>query len=548
MDQQPTVLEVRNLCVDFETEIGIVNAVSDVSFSLKKGETLAIVGESGSGKTTTINAVLGLLTGNGRVTSGEILFQGQNLAGLHEKQYRKIRGAHLGLVPQDPMSNLNPVLTIGDQVGEALLVHGMATKTNVAEKVVSILESAGLGSSSTRLKQYPHQFSGGMRQRVLIGIGLACNPEILIADEPTSALDVTVQKQILDHLETLTAERGTAMILITHDLGLAAERSEKIIVMRNGRIVEQGLSAEILNDPQHEYTKQLVASAPSIASIRVADRGSEVVDEQTDDSTRILAVERLEKTYQVRDANTRRKQKFHAVNDVSLEIEQGKTLAIVGESGSGKSTIARLILRLEEPDSGMISFRGRNMATIRGRELKKLRSHVQPVFQDPYSSLNPMASIGELLEEPLKVHGIGNKQSRKRTALDLLGQVSLDPNLYNRFISELSGGQRQRVAIARALALEPELMICDEPVSALDVLVQAQILQLLKRLQSERGLSYLFISHDLAVVRMVAHDVVVMQRGKVVERASAEQLFEDPQEEYTQKLLASIPGREIFAA
>jgi peptide/nickel transport system ATP-binding protein len=259
-------------------------------------------------------------------------------------------------------------------------------------------------------------------------------------------------------------------------------------------------------------------------------------------------VERLEKTYQVRDANTKRKQKFQAVNNVSLEIEQGKTLAIVGESGSGKSTIARLILRLEEPDSGMISFRGRNMATIRGRELKKLRSHVQPVFQDPYSSLNPMASIGELLEEPLKVHGIGNKQSRKRTALDLLGQVSLDAGLYNRFISELSGGQRQRIAIARALALEPELMICDEPVSALDVLVQAQILQLLKRLQSERELSYLFISHDLAVVRMVAHDVVVMQHGTVVERASAEQLFENPQEEYTKNLLASIPGREIFAA
>ena len=547
MNQQPTVLEVRNLCVDFETEIGTVNAVSDVSFSLKKGETLAIVGESGSGKTTTVNAVLGLLTGNGRVTSGDILFQGQNLAGLSEKQYRKIRGAHLGLVPQDPMSNLNPVLTIGDQVGEALLVHGRATKTNVADKVVSILESAGLGSSSTRLKQYPHQFSGGMRQRVLIGIGLACNPEVLIADEPTSALDVTVQKQILDHLETLTSERGTAMILITHDLGLAAERSENIIVMRNGRIVEQGLSAKILNDPQHEYTQQLVASAPSIASTREAARSSDV-DEQATDSTCILAVERLGKTYQVRDANTKRKQKFQAVNNVSLEIEQGKTLAIVGESGSGKSTIARLILRLEEPDSGMISFRGRNMATIRGRELKKLRSHVQPVFQDPYSSLNPMASIGELLEEPLKVHGIGNKQSRKRTALDLLGQVSLDAGLYNRFISELSGGQRQRIAIARALALEPELMICDEPVSALDVLVQAQILQLLKRLQSERELSYLFISHDLAVVRMVAHDVVVMQHGTVVERASAEQLFENPQEEYTKNLLASIPGREIFAA
>jgi len=544
---QPTVLDVRNLSVDFETEIGIVNAVSDVSFSLKKGETLAIVGESGSGKTTTINAVLGLLTGNGRVTSGNILFQGKNLAGLPEKEYRKIRGAHLGLVPQDPMSNLNPVLTIGDQVGEALLVHDRATKANVADKVVSILEMAGLGSSSTRLKQYPHQFSGGMRQRVLIGIGLACNPEVLIADEPTSALDVTVQKQILDHLATLTTERGTAMILITHDLGLAAERSEKIIVMRNGRIVEQGQSAEILNNPQHEYTKRLVSAAPSIASTRYDTRSPQVGKARPTEHTKILTVERLEKTYQVRDSNTRRKRRFHAVNDVSFEIEQGKTLAIVGESGSGKSTIARLILRLEEPDSGTISFRGRNMATIRGRELKELRSHMQPVFQDPYSSLNPMASIGELIEEPLKVHGIGNKQTRKRTAVDLLGQVSLDESLYDRFISELSGGQRQRIAIARGLALEPELMICDEPVSALDVIVQAQILELLKRLQSERKLSYLFISHDLAVVRMVAHEVLVMQQGTVIERAHAAQLFENPQEEYTKKLLASIPGREILA-
>lgn len=536
------ILDVRDLRVDFETEIGTINAVSDVTFTLNRGETLAIVGESGSGKTTIINAVLGLLAGNGRITSGQILFRGTDLAALSDRDFRKFRGAHLGLVPQDPMASLNPVLTIGDQVGEVLKVHGKANKSTVAAKSLEVLAAAGLKDAAARLGQYAHQFSGGMRQRVLIGIGLSCEPEILVADEPTSALDVTVQKQILDKLSSLTQELGTAMILITHDLGLAAERSEKIIVMNKGRIVEQGPSANILRNPQHEYTQRLVASAPSIVAASAGNNANAGVSVSSGPSEALVTVKGLAKSYRTRDPITKRRSSFHAVSDVSFEIPKGKTLAIVGESGSGKSTTARMILALEKPDSGSIDYAGNNIALLKGKQLKSFRAHVQPVFQDPYSSLNPMVSIGDILEEPLRVHAIGTKASRRRVALDLLGQVSLLPEMYYRFPSELSGGQRQRVAIARALALEPELIICDEPVSALDVLVQAQILELLKRLQAERQLSYLFISHDLAVVRIIAHEVLVMQGGKVVERGETEALFGSPQTDYTRTLLSSIPG------
>lgn len=544
--QQDVILSVRDLAVDFETEMGTVHAIEDVSFDLKRGETLAIVGESGSGKTTAMNAVLGLLAGNGKVAGGEILFQDLNLATLSEKQFQKIRGSRIGLVPQDPMSNLNPVLTIGNQIEETLLIHKKATKSNVTAKAVEALQAAGLSDGADRLRQYPHEFSGGMRQRVLIGIGLSCEPELLIADEPTSALDVTVQRQILDNLARLTRELGTSMVLITHDLGLAAERCERVIVMYKGRIVEQGPSQEILQNPQHEYTQRLVRSAPSIASARLATTGGDAQEHAKRTGPPIVSVRDLRKTYRVRDSVTGKRKSFHAVDDVSFDLQPASTLAIVGESGSGKSTTARMILRLEDPDHGTIDFAGTNVASLSGIELKKARRRMQPIFQDPYSSINPMASIEEVLIEPMLVHRVGTKQERKNRARELLDFVSLPSSYLDRFSSELSGGQRQRVAIARALALHPEVVICDEPVSALDVLVQAQILDLLSDLQRDLGLSYLFISHDLAVVRLIADDVLVMRRGEVVERGRSEELFAAPQHEYTKQLLDSIPGKDLL--
>lgn len=546
------ILSVKDLDVDFTTEMGTVEALRGVNFEVRRGESIAIVGESGSGKTTAINAVLGLLPGNGRVVGGSINFQGKDLAKVSESEFQKLRGAHMALVPQDPMSNLNPVLTIGDQVGEVLLTHHKATKSTVDAKVISILGDAGLGDSSDRLKQYPHQFSGGMRQRVLIGIGLSCDPELLIADEPTSALDVTVQKQILDHLDHLTQTRDTSTLFITHDLGLAAERSEKIIVMYRGRIVEQGASKDIIQNPQHEYTKRLINAAPSVNTERddPAERDGfyAAVEEGRDtlNSDVVLSARNLTQVFKIRQGSSGKRVNFTAVDNISFDLKRGQTLAIVGESGSGKSTTARMVLRLDDPASGEIEFHGKNIAAIKGRELKTLRKRLQPIFQDPYSSINPMSSIGQVLEEPLKVHGIGTKATRKAKALELLDQVSLAPEMYDRYSAELSGGQRQRIAIARALALEPEVIICDEPVSALDVIVQAQILDLLEKLQRELGLSYLFISHDLAVVRQIADRVIVMQKGKMVEEGDSEELFQNPQEEYTKNLLNSIPGMHLI--
>ena len=550
-EEREVILQVKDLAVDFDTEMGVVHALKDVSFELHRGETLGIVGESGSGKTTTMSAVIGLLAGNGHVSGGEILFQGRDLAKLTEREYQKVRGSQIGLIPQDPMSSLNPMLTIGNQIEETLLTHKKATKQNVRKLAVEALQSAGLADAGDRMKQYPHEFSGGMRQRVLIGIGLSCAPQLLIADEPTSALDVTVQRQILDNLERLTQEMGTSMVLITHDLGLAAERCERVLVIYKVEIVEQGPALEILQSPQHEYTKRLVQSAPSIASARKAslstaqDAADQLAAEQAEIDP-IITVRDLNKIYRVRDSSTGKRRDFQAVKDVTFDMFPSKTLAIVGESGSGKSTSARMVLRLEKPTSGEINFSGRNVASLSGIELKKARRRMQPIFQDPYSSINPMASIEEVLIEPLVVHRVGTSKERKARARELLDLVSLPSSYLDRFSSELSGGQRQRIAIARALALNPEVVICDEPVSALDVLVQAQILELLQSLQNDLGLSYLFISHDLAVVRLIADHVLVMRRGEVVEQGAAEELFQNPQHEYTKQLINSIPGKDLL--
>jgi peptide/nickel transport system ATP-binding protein len=568
------LLQVRDVAVQFQTVDGPVRAVESVDLDLAAGETLAIVGESGSGKSTTAMAVIGLLPGNGRVTQGSIRFEGEDLVGAPESVMRGIRGGSIGLVPQDPMSNLNPVTKIGTQVAEALLAHGVATKRDVDRRVVETLEAAGLPNAAERAKQYPHEFSGGMRQRALIAIGLACRPRLLIADEPTSALDVTVQKTILDQLQRMTDELGTAVMLITHDLGLAAERASRVVVMHRGRIVEQGNARQILEDPQQPYTQALVKAAPSVAAVRLrpevfrarersaaqgardaattapasmpvpAAEGKPVEGGEAEPVDNIVEVEGLTKVYPIRG----RKEDFTAVDDVSFAIPRGQTVAIVGESGSGKTTTARMLLKIVEPTSGSMTFDGQDVASLKGRQLREFRQKVQPIFQDPYSSLNPMFTIERIISEPLDFYKRGSSKDRAARVRTLLDDVALPQTMLRRYPSELSGGQRQRVAIARALALGPDLIVCDEPVSALDVLVQDQILRLLGDLQREYGLSYLFISHDLAVVRLISDYVCVMKDGALVEAASSEEIFTNPRDPYTRRLLASIPGNELDIA
>ena len=650
--EQGPLLEVKDLAIDFTTDDKrAVHAVRDVSFSVYPGQWVAIVGESGSGKSTSAMSVLGLLPGTGHVVGGSIKLDGQELVGLKQKDFDKLRGTKMGLVPQDPMSNLNPVWRIGTQVKEALVANNMdvahekrsklakalagdevavkgnddetfisstelpalldAAKAAIAEvgitgeaaerslayfkeewvpgsetrwrvaddlikagvkddtawdiakkhvtgstmddRIAGLLSEAGLPDAATRARQFPHEFSGGMRQRALIAIGLACRPDLLIADEPTSALDVTVQKKILDHLHMLTDSLGTAVLFITHDLGLAAERAQHIVVMYKGQVVESGPSLEVLQHPQHPYTKRLVAAAPSLASQRIIsakEHGEStdallehhVVGEQKlEASETIITVDHLTKEFKL----PRKKEMFKAVDDVSFSVKRGSTLAIVGESGSGKSTVANMVLKLLEPTSGTVTYEGKDISGFKGKELLDFRRHVQPVFQNPYGSLDPMYSIYRSIEEPLRIHGIGDKKSRVKRVRELLDMVELPESVMTRYPNELSGGQRQRIAIARAMALDPDVIVCDEAVSALDVLVQDQVLRLLNDLQAEKGLSYLFITHDLAVVRQIADEVVVMQKGKLVEHATTDEVFDHPRKQYTRDLLDAIPGGKL---
>lgn len=549
---QTPLLSVRDLSISFRTQHGTVEAVQGASLTLNPGKTLAIVGESGSGKSTTAMAIIGLLPDNGTITSGSITFDGKDLAKYSDKQYRGVRGRQIGLVPQDPMSNLNPVTRIGDQIAETLLVNKMAGRGDVEKQVLDVMSRAGIPDPATKIKSYPHELSGGLRQRVLIAIGLACKPRLLIADEPTSALDVTVQRVILDQIDQMTSELGTSILLITHDLGLAAERASDVVVMHRGRIVEQGSARQILEDPQDPYTQALVKAAPSVAAIRQApgaytaplDEREETAQEEApaEAPSNLVELHNLTKIYPVRG---KKGEDFYAAKEVSLNIPRGSTVAIVGESGSGKTTTARMLLGLIEPSSGSMVFDGKDLLKLSKADRKDFRRRVQPVFQDPYSSLNPMFTIGRIIQEPMDAYKIGTPASRRARTKELMEQVSLPVSMLRRYPSELSGGQRQRVAIARALALEPELIVCDEPVSALDVLVQAQILKLLGNLQAERGLSYLFISHDLAVVRLISDFVCVMKNGELVEAASSEEIFTNPRHPYTRKLLGSIPGNEL---
>ena len=546
------ILEIKDLAITFKTGSGEVRAVKNAHLTIMPGETVAIVGESGSGKSTTALAAIGLLPNNGRVSGGQILLDGEDISHAPEKRMIELRGSHIGMVPQDPMSNLNPVWKIGYQVRETLKANG---RPDGPEDVARALAEAGLPDAARRAKQYPHEFSGGMRQRALIAIGLSCQPKLLIADEPTSALDVTVQRKILDHLDTMTTELGTSVLLITHDLGLAAERADKVVVMYQGNVVEAGPSLELLRNPQHPYTRRLVESAPSLASRRIQvakEQGVEASDllapvsvakaRATDE---VLQIKNLRKVYKLRQGLGQTAD-FAAVDGVSFHVKRGTTTAIVGESGSGKSTVAKMVLQLEKPTEGQIVFDGVDTAGLKGKDLFKFRRRVQPIFQDPYGSLDPMYNIFRTIEEPLRVHKIGNAASRQKKVRELLDQVALPQSMMQRYPNELSGGQRQRIAIARALALDPEVIICDEAVSALDVLVQAQVLNLLADLQDNLGLTYLFITHDLAVVRQIADHVCVMEKGKLVETGSTDSVFDNPREAYTQALLEAIPGGSLL--
>jgi len=569
------LLDIRDLDVTFTTSTGTVPAVRGANLTVYPGQTVAIVGESGSGKSTTAMAIAQLLPRNGAITGGRIDFQGKDISRATGKEILSLRGSEIGLVPQDPMSNLNPLWRVGFQIKETLVANGVARGKEADDRVVELLAEAGLPDPQQRAGQFPHEFSGGMRQRALIAMGLAARPSLLIADEPTSALDVTVQRQILDHLDHLIGNLGAAVLLITHDLGLAAERAQHLVVMYRGHVVESGPALELLQRPQHPYTQRLIAAAPSLASRRlvsgqeraeirreaegaarnqlVEDAGDQgpaaTAPAPHDDGDDVIVVENLTKVFSIRGrAPWIRPTPFTAVDDVSFRLRRGTTTAIVGESGSGKSTVAQMVLRLLPPTSGHVRFEGQDLAAMTGRDQFALRRRVQPIFQNPYGTIDPTYSIFRTIEEPLRLHRIGTRKERIARVRDPLEKVALPTGVMDRYPNELSGGQRQRVAIARALALDPEVVICDEAVSALDVLVQAQVLELLNDLQGELGLSYLFITHDLAVVRQIADDVIVMESGRVVEHAATEQVFTDPQQEYTRRLLDAIPGRSIELA
>ncbi|MFG3713641.1 dipeptide ABC transporter ATP-binding protein [Micromonospora sp. NPDC047730] len=532
-----SLLEVRDLTVSYRTRDHVHPAVGGISFAVDRGEVVAVVGESGSGKSTTAHAIIGLLPANGSVDSGQILLDGTDVAGWSSKRLEAVRGAQIGLIPQDPTSSLNPVMTIGAQIGETLRIHKRGDRRTISRRVIELLDRVGLADPELRARQYPHELSGGMRQRVLIASAIALEPQLVIADEPTSALDVTVQRRILDLIDDLRTEFGTAVILVTHDLGVAAARSNRLVVMRDGRVEEQGATAAVLARPEAEYTRRLLRDAPSLAPRQFRDvlpparSGSSAVGQPP-----AIVARDLVKEFRVG------RKPFRAVDGVSFDVRRGTTHALVGESGSGKTTTARMVVRFAAPTSGSVTIGGTDVARLRGEELRQLRRRVQLVYQNPAGSLDPRQSVGDIVAEPLRNFRLGDRAGRGKRVRDLVDRVALPQTVLDRKPRELSGGQRQRVAIARALAVDPEVLVLDEAVSALDVTVQAQILDLFDGLQRELGLTYLFISHDLSVVRQISDTVSVMRKGRIVETGTTRQVFETPQHEYTRELLAAVPG------
>ncbi|MGV2903212.1 dipeptide ABC transporter ATP-binding protein [Microbacterium sp. AGC62] len=535
------VISATDLRISYGDKDRRREVVHGVSFEIAEGETLALVGESGSGKSTTAHALLGLLPEGGRVDGGQVLLGDLDISGWSDRALRGIRGPEIGLVPQDPTTSLDPVRTIGAQVEEILRLHRHRDRRSRRARAIELLDRVGIDDPDLRARQYPHELSGGMRQRVLIATAIALRPRLLIADEPTSALDATVQRKVLDLLDELQREEGTSILLVTHDLGVAADRAERLVVLKDGRIVEQGSSEAVLAAPTDSYTKQLLADAPAFATgFRRPDAPPFLRDAAAvaAENPWAIVADGLVKEFRVAG-----RERFRAVDDVSFRVRKGTTHALVGESGSGKTTTARLITRFHQPDAGTIEVDGDDVTHAKREQLRVLRRRIQLVYQNPFASLDPRQQIAEIVAEPLVNFGVGSRTERRERALALLDRVSLPAEVARRTPRELSGGQRQRVAIARALAIDPDIVVLDEAVSALDVTVQARILELLTSLQAELGLTYLFISHDLAVVRRISHTVSVMRRGRIVEEGQTEDLFRDPQHDYTRELLAAVPGR-----
>ncbi len=556
----PSLLHIKNISLGFHTENGFRETLKNIDFQLFKNEILGIVGESGSGKSLTSLAILGLLPHSAKITEGKIEFEGKDITRLTSKEFRKIRGKKISMIFQEPMSSLNPSMKCGPQVTEILLEHTQLSKKEAKAETLRLFEKVKLPRPESIYDVYPHQISGGQKQRVMIAMAIACKPKILIADEPTTALDVTVQKEILLLLKSLQEETEMSIIFISHDLALVSEISDRVVVMYQGEIVEQNSASALFLHPQETYTKALLASKPStterlkkLPTVKnfLENTISKEVETKTGREERhqeiygkepLLEVVNVEKEFISNPGLFQQKTSVKAVNDVSFKIYERETLGLVGESGCGKSTLGNVILQLDKATAGKVFYNGRDITKISKTELRKLRKEIQLIFQDPFSSLNPRIPVGKAIMEPMEVHHLyKNNKERKEKTLELLNRVGLDETHFNRYPHEFSGGQRQRIGIARTIAVEPKLIVCDESVSALDISVQAQVLNLLNELKENFGFTYIFISHDLAVVKYMADQLLVMNQGKIVEQGDADMIYTNPEKEYTQKLIDAIP-------
>ncbi|MDV7460269.1 ABC transporter ATP-binding protein [Acinetobacter baumannii] len=565
-EKKTPLLHIENLRVSFKGEDKqYIETVKGISFDIPINTTVALVGESGSGKSVTSLATMGLLpVGQSKIDEkSKIIFEGKDLLGLSRTEMRKICGKDIAMIFQEPMSSLNPVFTVGNQIAEVLCLHMGMSRKQARQRVLELLKEVGIPSPETKIDAYPNQLSGGQQQRVMIAMAIACEPKLLIADEPTTALDVTIQKQIIDLLESLRQRRQMSMLFITHDLALVGEIADQVIVMRHGEIREQGTAEQVLEQPKDVYTRALLYCRPQmsqrpyrlpVTSDFMRQENNILVEQSFDvseiperkrglngDEQIILEVKDLKKSFYSRKGLFG-KEEFQAVKGVSFKLAKGKTLGLVGESGSGKTTVGLLLMRLHQASGGQALIEGKDILSLTEKEFAKYQRKIQIIFQNPYASLNPRLTIGQILLEPMQIHGIGKDDAeRKQIALGLLERVNLPEQAYYRYPHEFSGGQRQRIAIARCLTLKPEILICDESVSALDVSVQAQVLNLLQDLQDEFGLSYIFISHDLSVVKYISDQVMVMNHGEVVEIANSDELYAHPQHDYTKRLLQAIP-------
>ncbi|MGB3256707.1 MAG: ABC transporter ATP-binding protein [Ornithinimicrobium sp.] len=533
-DADGAVLSFDEVDVRFKTEFGSVHAVKGVTLDVKPGEVVAVVGESGSGKSVTSMTAMRLLPSNARI-DGHVSVSGVQVGEISERKMRKMRGNNISMIFQEPMTALNPVLTIGTQVSESMELHGIAVGKDAEKRAIELLEMVGIPDPEKRVKQYPHELSGGQRQRVVIAMAISCDPKVIIADEPTTALDVTVQADILDLLRSLKDKLDTGILLITHNMGVVADMADRVAVMFKGEIVEQGTAEAVLTDPQHGYTKMLLGSVPRLGAGR-GQMGINLRDTLDPDAELAIDLQNLVIEYQRLG-----KPPFRAIDDVSFNVRQGEIVGLVGESGSGKSTIGRCALGLIPAASGTFTLLGEDLPSLKRAELKALRKRIGVIFQDPAASLNPRMPIGECIGEPLVVHKVGDRQSQQNKIYELLDAVQLPREVYNRYPHEVSGGQRQRISVARALTLDPELLVADEPTSALDVSVQAKVLKIFSELQAEYKFACLFVSHDLSVIDLLAHKVVVLQNGKVVEAGPRDEVLHNPQMDYTQRLIAAAP-------